>query len=112
MRKFWVPVAAVGLALGASTVGWGAARASAAGVSTSCATTECPPESHTFRVRNPDGSYVWIKATGTGSGGESWVQDYERYGATLTADGFRLVARGCGWKADPCVISDPNSPQS
>ncbi len=104
-----VGLASAGLAVG-MTIGWGSPQASArAG---SCTVTECPPESHTFRVVNPNGTYVWVKATGTGSGGESWVQDYERYGATFTADGFTLVARGCGLKSNPCVISDPGSPQS
>lgn len=72
---------------------------------------ELPPECHLIHVINPDGGRFYIRACGTGSAGESWVQD-AKWSRTLIADGFTITGTGCGTYMNPCVILAPLSPPS
>ena len=105
MKAAWWTIAA-GMAAVLVVMGVQVASAAPAGPA-----QERPPECHLVHVTNPDGTRFYIRACGTGSGGESWVKD-AKWSRSLTADGFTITGSDCGTYANPCVITAPGSPPS
>lgn len=107
MRRTVYELAGLGMLAVLAAVAWLVLMAGGAGASSGW---DRPPEHVYVRVVNPSGPAWWLEATGTGSGGESWVRSAVR---SVTVDGSYLRPVGCGrTKATACVVVWPASPRS